>query len=293
VQNISIILGGKKMKGKLTKGKLVVLSIIASAIIIPLFFNMPVKTVKVEYDKYEEKVEFRGIHFAHEYILYEGDTESIKTKYKDGERVSKGAFVSNNIKSKESGILVKNLDGYENKYNLENIKDVNLKEIDNIIGRKNILQGLKILNNSEWYIYAFAEQGDFLKRGKALEIMLDGKYYSAEVIKVYINADNKYAVLKLKSDIKTINLHRGLTGYIIKSRYNGIALPKSAIIEYKGAKGVFIKYSGYVEFRKLEILYENDDVVIVNPDKSSRRKLQQHDDVILKPENLVVGSKIK
>ena len=281
-----------KKKG-LTKEKITALFAIITALVLILFIRTPVKTLKVDYDTYEDKTEFKGIYFAQEFVLYTGDVKGIVFKYKDGERIPRGGSISNNISAPESGILIKHLDGYENKYSLDNVSNINENDISKIIEDNSKLQGLKLLNNSEWYIYAFVGQADYFKKGRHFVIEIDGNYYDTEVKQVLKNDNGNYLILKLKDDLNTINLHRGLSGNIIKSIYYGINIPKSALTEYKGSSGVFINFNGYAEFRKIKVLFEGADTVIVVPEKSSRKQLQQYDDVIVKPQGIEEGTRIK
>jgi hypothetical protein len=275
------------------KDRLIVIIAVLCALILLSFIKMPVKTKLIEYETYEEKIEFKGIYFTQEQVLYTGNVKHLKIKYRDGERVAKGAQIAENIYSKEAGVIVKRLDGYENKIDLNNVKNISISEINKQFNNNHKTTGIKVINNSEWFIYGYVGQDEYFKKGMVREINIGNDYYSAEIIDTIKKKDGNYLLMRLKSDLNIINLHRTLSGYIIKSRYNGLIVPSNSIVEYSGAEGVFIKYNDYAEFRKVDVLYKNDEIAVVVPKPTAKRKLQQYDYVIIKPKGIVEGAKIK
>lgn len=280
-------------KKKLTKNRYIFIAAIILVVILLIFIRMPAKMVKVDYTNYENKIEFKGIYLAQEFILHQGDVSKSELLFKNGEKVAKGVLVTDTIHSKESGIIIDYLDGYENNFSLEKINDINEKSIDQVIEKQKKLSGIKVLNNSEWFIFAYVGKVKDFKRGQMYDIQLNKKYYSIEISKVINKSDNIFLLMKLRSDLSTTNLQRGLKGFIIKSSNKGFILPKSAIIEKDGSQGVFVNYNDYAEFRKVKIVHENDEIYVVIPDTSTKRKLQQYDNVITNPRNIKEGTRLK
>jgi hypothetical protein len=280
-------------KLKLTKKKYIFITVVAIIFILLTFIRMPVKTIKVDYESFEDKVEFKGIYLAQEFVLYQGIVNESKLLRKNGEKVAKGVLVTDSIRSSESGMIINHLDNFENKFSLDNIDNINEKEIEQVIEKQKQLPGIKVLNNSDWYIYALVGKTEGFKKGQSYKAMLGNRYYSVDISKVVNKSDNIFLLMKLKNDLNTTNLQRGLTGFIIKSRNKGFVLPKSAIVVYNGNQGVFVKNNDYAEFRKIKIMHENNDVFWVEPDTSSKKRLQQYDQVISKPNNIEEGTKVK
>ena len=139
---------------KKTVGKAVVVLIIA-AIIIFIFtvnFKVPVSISKIKTDTYEDKYKFSGIYIMQEFPAYHGSVNKSDMKAKPGERTSKGSTIMNGVVSPEAGIVVLNFDGWENKYTTANIKSITNKDINSILKNPVKEQGIKIINNSEWFI---------------------------------------------------------------------------------------------------------------------------------------------
>jgi hypothetical protein len=120
-----------------------------------LIINNSEKTIKVKYNEFEDKINFNGFYFVDEHVLYSGDTKEIGMKYKSGDLVSKGTRVSNNIITNEAGMVITHLDGYENKYNMKNIKNITEKDINNVISNTKNISGIKIVNNKAAQSAAF------------------------------------------------------------------------------------------------------------------------------------------
>jgi hypothetical protein len=132
-----------------------------------LIINNSEKTIKVVYNEFEDKIDFNGFYFVDEYVLYKGDTKDIEMKYKSGDLVSKGTRISDNIITNEAGMIITHIDGYENKYNKENIENITAKEINSIVLNAKNNSGIKIVDNSQWYVCALLDQDDkkYFKKG--------------------------------------------------------------------------------------------------------------------------------
>lgn len=260
-----------------------------------IIINNKEKTVKVAYNEYEEKTGFDGFYFVEEHVLYSGDIENIGLQYKTGDLVSKDTRISNTIVADVAGMIITHIDGYENKYNRDNIKKITAKEIKNIIVNAKIRSGIKIVNNSQWYVCALLGEDDneYFKKGMAKDVNINNKYYIADVIDVIRNNKSVILVLRFKNDLDVENISRTISGYIVKSKYDGIAIPEKSVIDYNGSKGVFINVNGYAEFRKVRILSVINGNAIVVPDKDSKPVLMEYDEVICNPDGLESGKKIR
>jgi hypothetical protein len=216
-------------------------------------------------------------------------------KVKTGQRVSKGTAIADGISSPEAGIVALNYDGWENKYNLNNIKNITSKEIDSILKNTVKEQGIKIINNSEWFICAQVspELSKDLKKGSSRDILINDNYYRIEVINNFKNSDNCFIVMKMKDDPETTDLHRGITGYIIRARYKGFIIPSDSITKYNGNDGVYIKSNGYAEIRLIKVLFRNEETAVVLPLENAISKLSEYDTVIRRPEHIKNGTKVR
>ncbi|EYE88441.1 hypothetical protein Q428_08060 [Fervidicella metallireducens AeB] len=184
------------------------------------FAGKHVKTEEVRYSTYEEKIQIDGFYFTQEYVVYNGKLDGFKLRYKNGERIAKDKEISNGINSPEAGMILYQIDGFENKYNLTNIAEISEEEIKKMKNNE-LSEGIKIVNNSTWYICVkvMPEDSGYFKRGMVKEISVNEKIYMAEVFRKVKNTDGDFIVFKLRSDFDILNLHRTFSGYIIKSRH--------------------------------------------------------------------------
>lgn len=265
------------------------------AVVVIFSIKMQIKTIEVHYGPVEDRIEFSGIYFVEESVVYTGKTDKIKLNFKNGTKLSKGAIIGGDMAAPEAGILVVGLDGYENKYNITNIKDINSKDIQKLIDKRPKLPGIKILNNSQWFLCLSIpkEYEEMLRKGNEKEIRIGEKYYITQVADKFKNDSGYFVVLKMKDDLDVNNLLRGITGYIIKARVNGISLPTTSIAQVGETKGVFVEENGYAYFKKVKIVADNKDSVIVTSDVSSNSGLKEYDKVIVNCSGIKNGDKIR
>lgn len=275
------------------KKRIFLLVIVILIIIIAIaYFEQPsVKTVQVITTQYENRIKFDGIYFTQEYIVYAGELVRGNLKVDDGEKIPIGMNIYGNTYSKESGVIVNHLDGYENKFSLQDVNKLTYQDIDKtkVIEDK---PGIKIINNSEWFIYAVINKNNVFKKHRTYNMVVGNSSYPAEVLSSANKGDKNYILFQIKNDLDILNLHRNINGYIIKSIYNGAVIPIKALFSLDGESKVLIKAKGYAELRNVKVLFSDDEVaVIAQADKG--KKLQEYDEVICDPEGIKDGTKIR
>lgn len=280
---------------KVRKRRFFIIVIILLCSAVYLKVNGSHDTIEVAYSEFEDKISFEGFYFIEEYVIYNGDTKGIGLKYKTGDMVSVGTSIADGITADEAGMLITHIDGYENKYDRKNIKEIKPSEIKKIASNTNITSGIKIVNNSQWYVCALLsdEDGNYFKKGMQRDVKINNRYYIADIIDVIRNGESVILILRFKNDLDVEGISRAVRGYIVKSRNSGITIPEKSIIDYNGSKGVFINLNGYAEFRKIRVLSILDGKAVVIPEKDSKPKLMEYDEVILNPDGLVDGKKIR
>ena len=71
--------------------------------------------------------------------------------------------------------------------------------------------------------------------------------------------------------------------------YKGIKLPKRALHEENGIKGVFVVDKKVLNFKEVDIKHESDDFIICNCDETKENQLQENDMVVVSGRNLYDG----
>ncbi|WDC84074.1 HlyD family efflux transporter periplasmic adaptor subunit [Caloramator sp. mosi_1] len=102
-----------------------------------------------------------------EEVLKIGELKNSALKVQNGEVVKKDKILYENIKSPIQGRVFLYIDGAENKYTINNIKNITK---DDILAFKNSKQteGIKVVDNTLWYICIVANK-DELKTLKRIE----------------------------------------------------------------------------------------------------------------------------
>lgn len=275
--------------------KLVVLIVMSVIAFIVLTDWKKMKAYEVSATTYDNKVEFKGIYFCNETILYQGNVKDIKLNYEIGSKVKKDSYISDNLTAKETGLLIDFVDGYENKFSLENIKDVNADDIEKIINKGERKEGLKIINNNDFYLYLNLGNYPIDKFNiyNLYKLTIDGKNYSCYMdTKFKINGNN-YLIVKLIDDFNIKDLKRGFEGYLVHGTYTGLLLPKNILVKYDNTDGVFVKYNGYARFKKVKIIFSDEEYVVVEPLGTGKSELKHGDMVIIDGSNLKPGDKVR
>ena len=71
--------------------------------------------------------------------------------------------------------------------------------------------------------------------------------------------------------------------------YEGIKAPSSALHIKDGKKGVYVLISSQVKFRQADILYSNDDYVLLSYDASASNGIRIYDKIITQGKDLEDG----
>ncbi|KMT21429.1 HlyD family efflux transporter periplasmic adaptor subunit [Clostridium cylindrosporum] len=257
-------------------------------------FRIPVDTTRAEYTIYEDKVYFKGIYFADENVIYKNPIETLgKLNAENGTKIGKGDKISDNLISNDVGILMYNIDGYENKFNLNNIKSLSLLDMDKIIDNHVISPGLKVIYNESLYIYSFIGKDGSFKKGQNFYISIGSSRYMCKILDTVSRKEGNFLVLKLVEDINYKNLHRGITGDIIKSSHKGILIPSSAIKLKGDTYKVFVKkVNGYADIKNVNVVYDDGENAVVIP--KGQNTIQQYDEIIIDPPKILKdGTKVR
>lgn len=250
-------------------------------------YKISVDTQRAEYTTYEDKTHFKGIYFANEQNIYTGSIENLGTlSVENASRVSVGTRIAPDLTSKFVGVLIHNLDGYENKYDLKNIKGLELSQMDNIIDNPNITPGLKIIESESLYIYAYIGRDGSFDKGQSFYISIGNNKYLCKVTDTISKKEGNFIILKLIEDINYKNLHRGITGDIIKSSHKGVLVSSDAVIVKGSEYKVFVKMpNGYSSLKSIDVIYDDGENAVVIPKGSDT--IKEHDEVIINPPSIL------
>ncbi len=257
--------------------------------------------------------------FAAELVAYtsirEGETvdnpvqETLESLYGQKQSLEKSVqSAKRDIYSDMAGVFVAETDGYESILTPESVEKMSAVDFEaiNIEHEAFMPESLnagdrvcKIVDNTQWYVAVLVD-ASYLEQfapGKRVWIRLTDKSterYEATVWSVSAQTDGK-AVLAVACDyyVEGVYSMRKVNVEIISRLYEGFELVPAAIrVDEDGQTGVFVNVSGIVHFRKIDILYKDENLVIAaKSDENGYLKL--YDEVIVNGKNIYNGAILK
>ena len=218
--------------------------------------------------------------------------------------------------STKAGIVSYKIDGYEDKYSINNLAKYNYSDFKNIENKQTVISHganvkvrqpiFKIINNFEWYILIKIDNLkdiDSFKEGNI--ILLSGKDIIGElrgyIERIGVEGNKGILLCRFNRDFYNYYDKRHIQLDIIKNEYDTFKIKKRCIIEKDGMKGVYIKdISGIVKFRPIEIVSEDEEYAYISTgDKNSYitigegdekfRTVRLFDEILLNPANVEEG----
>lgn len=156
----------------------------------------------------------------------------------------------------------------------------------------------KIVTSYHWQFYTVcsAQQAQRFSPGMQVAISFPGKAKEPRPAKVLtVEEDKETGLFKIVIDCEYIGseiLDLGQeTAQIDFAAYKGLRISAQALHIVDNAKGVYVKYGNLAKFRKIKILYQNEDYIIVPPDgrPGTENEVRLFDEVIVQGTDLYDG----
>lgn len=156
----------------------------------------------------------------------------------------------------------------------------------------------RIVTGFSWRFFAVcsAEQAARLQQVSRVQISVPGKQDTPLAAAVTsVELDEEAGVAKVLFTCESINadvLSLGQeTAQIDLQTYTGIRIDRSALHIVNGAHGVYVKYGNLQRFRKITVLYENENYLLVplNGAVGTDNEVRLYDEIIVEGKNLQDG----
>jgi hypothetical protein len=202
------------------------------------------------------------------------------------------------VYSEDPGYFVSYTDGYEGKLTLENIDSISADEIAKITGENNstIVRGNtnkigKIISGYKWKMIGLIDSS-YVSVQPGIKVTLRFAS-SSETVQAVIDSvkpadDGEHSIIILSCDTMTYNLVQNRVDRVqmILNDYEGIKVPRNAIrFNSKNEKGVYILLGQKVAFKKVDVIYENNDYILSKTTNDSSF-ISAYDDIILEGANV-------
>jgi len=221
----------------------------------------------------------------------------------ESEQYASSATPDSTVTTQESGVFSNYSDGFESAFDYENITEMTAEQVTDAIAavsEKGENEGNafgKLITTYAWYMACVtdADQVRSLKNGSKVQVALkdsDDTVLTMQIVSgADVNPGQEQTVLVLKSsdmDAKLANLRCEDIEIRIKE-YEGVKVPASAVHIEGDKKGVYALVSSQVQFREAEVIFTQDDFVILKADQANPNGIRLYDKIIVQGKELEDG----
>ena len=214
------------------------------------------------------------------------------------------------LQTNKSGIISYKFDGNESKYNIDNISELNIDDIEyteneyiDILNEGVIKHGqpiARIINNIKQYLAIVVEENEIMnfKENNSVIIRDKNNQINAKVHDIYTKNDKNVVVFEISEQNIEINDTRVAEFDIIYKSIEGIKIPKSSIVKKDNVEGVYIvSETGSAKFIEIKgTSYENEEFIVIDYYKNEIegvKTIDIYDEIILEPKKVKNGSVVK
>ena len=214
------------------------------------------------------------------------------------------------LQTNKSGIISYKFDGNESKYNIDNISELTIDDIEyteneyiDILNEGVIKHGqpiARIINNIKQYLAIVVEENEIMnfKENNSVIIRDKNNQINAKVHNIYTKNDKNVVVFEISEQNIEINDTRVAEFDIIYKSIEGIKIPKSSIVKKDNVEGVYIvSETGSAKFTEIKgTSYENEEFIVIDYYKNEIegvKTIDIYDEIILEPKKVKNGLVVK
>ncbi len=155
----------------------------------------------------------------------------------------------------------------------------------------------KVITSYHWNYYAVCDlaTAEKFQNASKVTIRFPGKSEEelpATVESVTVDQDGGLAKVVLSCEYTNEDMLKLVqqTAQVSFATYTGLRIDKNAMHIVDGEKGVYVKYGSIQRFRKIYVLYENEDYILVPADQSNGSEVKLYDEIIVEGTDLQDGN---
>lgn len=204
------------------------------------------------------------------------------------------------FKSKNSGVVSYQFDGNEEKFNFDNINQIKIKDIEgtknnykDISKEKKLDKGepiARIINNLKQFVAISCNEEEIkkFKIGQKIILSSDIEKINSKVYDIYKEGKQYIVILEISEQNVEIYDTRIKEFDIIYKSIEGLKVPKKAVVNSDGKKGVYVvSETGDAKFVELKgTLYESEEYIVIDHYKNDIKgvdTIKIYDEIILNP----------
>lgn len=206
------------------------------------------------------------------------------------------------ITTDESGVFTSITDGYEDMIDYSAIDDLTVDEVNSALKKVETENDTssnmgKLITSYTWYLASVVKSDDVksLKNGQKIDIALKDNGDTVLTVKIIsgaepdIGEDETLLIMQCSDLTADLAAMRKENIEIRYNSYEGIKVPTGALHVVDGKKGVYALISSQVKFREAEVIYSEDDFVILSYDADNSDGIHIYDKIILQGKDLEDG----
>lgn len=215
--------------------------------------------------------------------------EKIKALAKESEKLKQSSKAVDTVKADSTGYFVSYADGYEDKLTCKNASKLKDSDINEIINTKldpvdNVLG--KMFNDYSCKIVGVLNEDKRISEGETLNMMMNSsqQIYELTVDSVKPSEEDGKMIAVFSCEIldDAMVQNRVQSMKIIFDEYQGIKVPRKAIRFQGEQKGVYVMLGKDIVFKKIDVVYENeDDDYVLSKNTSDDEYLLLYDQILL------------
>lgn len=216
-------------------------------------------------------------------------SDQIKSMKSEVSKLNKSTKPIKQIKSSDTGYFVSYADGYESKLKTNNINKLTEKDITDIINSKPQYQDNvigKMFSNYSCKIVGIINNDKRISEGSSLNLMLSSSKskYNVTVDSIKPAKDNNKSIVVFSCDRLDESLvdSRVQSAKIVFDEYEGLKIPRKAIRFKNKDKGVYVLLGNDITFKKIDVIYENeDDDFVISKNTSNEEYVLLYDQILM------------
>ncbi len=232
---------------------------------------------------------------------FQSKLTAVKAEY---DALSKQKVNFTPINSAQSGYYISGVDGLEKIVDCSQLSKITVDKVYGILKseKKAVPNGSigKVVTDFTWYFICNAHSNSIgdLKVGDSITVNLPFSSVNSLNAKVYsINENNgEETALVLSCNLmnSAISTLRRESAELVIDSYSGLKIPASAVrVNDKGESGVFVLKGNMVTFKKINIVYSNDQFVLSATEVGADGYVKLYDNIITGGKDLYDGKIVK
>lgn len=218
-----------------------------------------------------------------------GTISNLTSEY---ESLNNSFNVKSSVNAQASGYYVSNADGYEDSLDFSTVKQLTCYDVEQLLSSspQNVSSSNvgKLITDFNWYLVFNTDKSEIgdITTGSTVNITVTNSAVGdikMTVASINVVEDTDTVALILRSNVMNDDVAE-LRFASVKLRvdsYSGIAVDITALRTVDGEKGVYVKVGNIIKFKKVDIVYSDDSLILSRLSEDDSDYLAQYDEIVL------------